>query len=431
MDKSDVIVIGAGPAGMMAAITAAKKGVRVILLEKNHVCGEKLLLTGHGRCNITNLTSLSEYSTRYFENGKFLISALHAFSPEDIVEFFDAEGLHPHIENDILVFPHTEKAIDVRDTLLRMLTRFSVHTITDAEVVEIAALHAKSSSDEMSAPTCYMVTTADGRRYSAPSCIVTVGGATFPQTGSNGKMLPLLHSLGHTSTPLLPSLAPILCEKQGIDVLAGLSLSDVDVELIIDEKTAARSHGDILFTHTGLSGPAIMRLARYLPSNQTKYAAGCVALRFAFISRATADECIMTQLSDHPNMTIGRILSLFVPNRLAKWMLARIHIDESKPAHDITKEERKKITAELKEGRYTVTRQSPMHNAFLTRGGITLSEVSPKTMASKINPGLFFAGEVLDIDGESGGFNLQAAWSTGYVAGESAATHARMTDTEN
>ena len=437
-DRSfQVIVIGAGPSGMMAALKARSEGARVLLLEKNSAPGKKLLLTGHGRCNLTNRTIPDTFRDRYFENARFLNSSFHTLSPQDVCDYFSSLGVSTHEEDAGRMFPDAQKSQAVLDALIKKIDSEGVALLCDAEVLSLSRKEGKDGE------SFWEVETSKGA-YTAACVILATGGKAFPQTGSTGAGYQLAKSVGHTVTPLIPSLSPLYLSgfdgkstaagngaEEGEAVLSGLTLEQVRLTLQVSEKNVAKTEGGLLFTHQGISGPSAMRLSRYLPEGKEKslYEDGKVRVQVHFLPNLREDEVeekLLDAMTSEPNRAMRNILhSLFMlPDRLVGQILFKAGGDL--PANQVTKAVRKKIVSGLCATTYTVSHPAPWEIAYVTRGGVNLKEVDPKTMQSKVAPGLLFCGEILDIDGDSGGYNLQHAWASGFVAGQTASTLSMM-----
>lgn len=425
----DVIVIGGGPSGMMASLSAAEKGASVLLFEKKERPGKKLLLTGHGRCNITNIRIPDNFRESYHENGRFLTSSLHAFSPEDVREYFLSLGIPTHEEDDGRIFPDTQKASSVCEALEKALSEKGVVLLTESPVKEL------SKSEEG-----WIVKTGNDT-FKGRAVILSTGGKSFPHTGSEGDGYILAKENGHTVTELAPALAPIFLsafsdasketrtEDCGAEfTLAGITLPDVGSSLWIDGKKKKTARGDLLFTHQGVSGPAAMPLSRELPSSKGKYPEKTVQLMidmFPDIREEEVEKMLLCAMSENPNRYMKRLLceTFHLQEKAAVLVLDGKTMDIC--AHEVTKETRKAIVRKLKASAFDVEKCTPMDIAYVTRGGVSVKEIDPKTMGSKVKEGLFFAGEVMDIDGVSGGYNLQFAWESGRAAGLAAAEFAK------
>ncbi len=421
----DVIVIGAGPSGMMASLSASEKGASVLLLEKKERPGKKLLLTGHGRCNITNIRIPDNFRETYHENSRFIASSLYAFPPEEVREYFLSLGIPTHEEDDGRIFPDAQKAAAVCEALEKALVKKGIVLLTDSPVTSIekngSAWSVKAGEDT----------------FESRAVILATGGKSFPHTGSEGDGYSLAGSVGHTVTELAPALAPILlsafsdasmdsrCEDCGAEfTLAGITLPDVGSALLIDGKKKKTARGDLLFTHQGVSGPAAMTLSRELPPSKGKYAEGSVQFVIDMLPDIREEEVeqqLLSAMSENPNRYMKRLLceTFHLQEKAAILVLDGKTMDIR--ANEVTKETRKTIVRKLKASAFDVEKCTPMDIAYVTRGGVSVKEIDPKTMRSKIAEGLFFAGEVMDIDGISGGYNLQYAWESGRAAGLAAA----------
>ncbi|MBR5426239.1 MAG: NAD(P)/FAD-dependent oxidoreductase [Clostridiales bacterium] len=424
----DVIVTGAGPSGMMASLSAAEKGASVLLLEKKERPGKKLLLTGHGRCNITNICIPDNFRDTYHENSRFLTSSLHAFPPEEVREFFLSLGIPTHEEDAGRIFPDSQKAASVCEALEKALEKKGIVLLTDSPVKSI----------EMHDGIWSVRTEKD--TFESRAVILATGGKSFPHTGSEGDGYDLAASAGHSVTELAPALAPILlsafsdtsmdsrCEDCGAEfTLAGITLPDVGSALLIDGKKKKTVRGDLLFTHQGVSGPAAMPLSRELPATKGRYSEGSVQFVIDMlpdIREEEVEKMLLAAMSENPNRYMKRLLceTFHLQEKAAILVLDGKVLDIC--AHEVTKEMRKEIVRKLKGSVFDVEKCTPIDIAYVTRGGVSVKEIDPKTMASRISEGLFFAGEVMDIDGVSGGYNLQYAWESGRAAGLAAAEFA-------
>jgi predicted Rossmann fold flavoprotein len=409
----DIAVIGGGPAGMMAAISASKSGAKVVLIEKNEKLGRKLLLTGKGRCNITQ----AEFDNRklvenYGVNGKFLFSALSKFGAADTMAFFEENGLKLKTERGARVFPQSDKSADVLNTLLKCLKKHQVEIITGVAVVKI--------ENENNSIICLKLKTGKIR---AQNYIFCTGGKSYPQTGSSGEAFKWLKDLGHRVTKLSPSLTPIKIQEPWIKDLQGLSLKNVEISLWKNNKKNSSRFGEMIFTHFGVSGPVILDISREVGnilSDKRQGAKLSLDLKPALDFRKL-DERIQRDFQKYNNKLFRNALDDLLPQKLIPVIIKLSQIDPSKHVNLVSREERQKLTKLLKNLEMTATGLFGFDFAIVTSGGVDLKEVDPKTMQSKIIKNLYFAGEILDLDGPTGGYNLQVAWTTGFVAGKSAA----------
>lgn len=419
-EKYDVIIIGAGPAGLMAGITACQRDASVLILEKKEEPGKKLLLTGHGRCNLTNMRIPDNFREAYYENARFLTSALRGYDPTDVRNFFRNMGVPTHEEENGRVFPDSEKARDVRDALVRKFKELGGKLMTRQAVLSFTLV-----DEPMRA---FRVVTFNQVFFGA-TVILCTGGMSFPATGSEGDGYAFASDFGHEITPLYPALAPLYLfdvysdassagkEKQEENPLAGVTVPDIGAWICVDGIDSEKVRGELLFTHQGVSGPVAMYLARYLPNAEQLYRNERVALVLDHVPGVPMDEVekrLMEAMKNDPNRHMKRLLCETFKLREK---IAELVLPEDKAAHDVTKFERKRIVERLKETRLAISDRTPFDVAYVTRGGVNVRQVDPKTMESKLVKGLYFAGEVLDVDGISGGYNLQCAWSTGFTAG--------------
>ena len=402
-----VIVIGAGPAGMMAAIRAAENGANVILFEKNNRLGKKLSITGKGRCNITNIADNAEVIKNIPGNGKFLYSALKNFSTADTVNFFENLGLKTKIERGGRIFPQSDNAADVIEVLENKLNLLGVDIKLNSRVTEIFADNKKIRGVEV-----------DKKFFDADKIILATGGKSYPATGSTGDGFIFAEKLGHTITEILPALVPLEVEEDFIKDLQGLSLKNVRVTLNADNKKISEIFGEMLFTHFGISGPIILTLSRTVAKllSEKKFVELLINLKPAL----TAEQLNLRILRDFEKFKhkiIKNSLVELLPQKLIPIILDLAYIDENKKIDEITKIERLRLVKILQNLSLTIIKTRPISEAIVTAGGISVKEINPATMESKIIKNLFIVGEVADIDGFTGGFNLQAAWAMGNAAG--------------
>ena len=426
----DVIVVGGGPAGMMAAVCAAQDGARVLLLEKNDALGKKLLLTGHGRCNITNTQALEQLREKYFEQGKFLNSAFRQWTPQRVQDVFQLWGVPNHEEENGRIFPDSQKSKTVLDALVTELENQGVDIRCHAAVQTIYR-------DKQ-----YWKVVSEEEIFLATAVVLACGGKAFPQTGSTGDGYIWATKMGHTVQPLVPALAPILIRREKdaqtnegeVFPMTGVTLSDVALTLMVEDRKVAQSRGDLLFTHQGFSGPAAMRLSRALPEPEKKvlYQTGKVKIVWNLLPNLRQEELqekLLQAMNAGPNRPIRKIVKevCALPERVVDFVMG----EEARelPCHEVTKGMRQGIVRRLLQFECVVDEPANWENAYVTRGGINLKEIDPKTMASKCQSGIFFAGEVMDVDGDSGGFNLQHAWASGAIAGHSSSTLSKIPQT--
>ena len=411
-----VVVIGGGPAGMMAAISASEKGNEVLLLEKNKSLGRKLLITGKGRCNITSSLTMDEFIKNTPGNGMFLYSAFNSFTNQDIIKFLKEQGLEVKEERGNRIFPVTDKAQDVLKCFERKLKELKVKTFYESPVTEILIDNENK--------VCGVKTTKE--KINADKVILATGGKSYPLTGSTGDGYKLAQKLGHTITPIKPSLVPLETYEQNLHKeLQGLSLKNVKIKIldISKNKEIYEDFGEMLFTHFGVSGPIILsgsaHLVRYknidtlLKNKQIKLA---IDLKPA-LTEEKLNERILRDFNEFKNKNFKNSLDKLLPQKLINTIIEYSKIDPEKQVNSITKQERKHLIQILKNFEITIKDFRKIEDAIITSGGINIKEVNPKTMESKKVKGLYFAGEILDVDSYTGGFNLQIAYSTGYVAG--------------
>ena len=402
----DLIVVGGGPAGMFAAITAARNGAKVLLLEKNDRLGKKLLITGKGRCNVTNDCPAEEVLRNTPRNGRFLYSAMTAFPPESTKQFFENQGCPLKTERGNRVFPQSDRSASILDSLKKALTDQGV-TVKTGRVRQILTLEGAVSGVR-----------TDGDEYTAPSVILATGGASYPATGSTGDGYAMAQRLGHRVIPVQGSLVPLETAGEDCRRMQGLSLRNVGVRLLDARgKVLYRDFGELLFTHFGVSGPTVLSASCHLKGE------GCclvIDLKPA-LEEGKLDARILRDLELYQNRAMENALTDLLPRSMIPVVLDRLEIDPNMQANSLTKEKRRALVGLLKAFRVEITGKRPVAEAIITSGGVKVSEIDPKTMESKLVPGLFFAGELIDCDAYTGGFNLQIAWATAFAAGRSAA----------
>ena len=416
-----VIVIGGGPAGILASISASSCGDEVTILEKMPTIGKKLLITGKGRCNITSSIDIQDFIKNIPGNGMFLYSAFNNFNNKDIIKLLEDNGLKVKEERGNRIFPVTDRSVDVLDTFKRILKKCKVKIINNAEVKEIVVKDKKITG---------AVYEKEGNTYAinAEKIILATGGKSYPGTGSTGDGYKMVEKLGHTVKPIKPSLVPLESKGESLKVcqrLQGLSLKNVAIKIMDTQKNKEiyEDFGEMLFTHIGVSGPTILsgsaHLIRYknieelLKNNYIKL---YIDLKPA-LSEKKLDERILRDFSEEKNKALKNSLNKLLPQKMIETVILKSEIDENKKVNEITRVERLKLVNILKKFEVTINGFRPVEEAIVTSGGINIKEINPKTMESKIIEGLFFAGEIIDVDAYTGGFNLQIAYSTGYTAG--------------
>lgn len=403
-------IIGAGASGMMAAIVAAGRGASVTLYEKNERPGRKLLITGKGRCNLTNSCARNEFIANVPKNPKFLYSALSLFSPDDTMSFFEKLGVPLKVERGNRVFPCSDKASDIVDALSGECRRQNVH-IVHAKVSEICADDGAVSG-----------VIADGEHHAHDAVIVATGGLSYPRTGSTGDGYKLARKLGIEVTELTPSLVPLECLEHRCVALQGLSLKNVAISVVDTAsggKEVYRDFGEMMFTHFGVTGPMILSASAYLKGITPGRYKISIDLKPA-LDEQTLDRRLLSDFAKYSNKNYSNALCDLLPSKLIGVFVSLSGIDPTKKVNCITKAERARIAELMKNFTVTVKRARPIDEAIITSGGIDIKEISPKTMESKKVRGLYFAGEVIDVDAYTGGFNLQIAFSTAYTAAISA-----------
>jgi len=410
--KFDVAVIGAGPAGIMAAGKAASLGLKVVLVEKNHKIGKKLLLTGNGRCNLTNAEFDLKELVKNYNNGEFLFHVFSVFGPKETISFFEKLGVETKIENGKRVFPKSDDAQEILLVFQKYLEKNNVKILYNSEVADIVKKGKKITR----------IILKNGE-VTAKKYVLAMGGKSHPLTGSDGLGLNLAEKLGHTIVKPAPALAPIKLKEEWAKNLQGISLKDTKVSVLQNGKKQFQEEGEILFTHFGISGPVILDISGKVGELLEGHGVlpGNVKICFDLFPLLNQEELLRGLediLKKYPRQTIKNILSSFVPERLAGVLSEIAGIDKNKIANNMAKAEKEKTVKILKNFEVTPEDILGFDNSKVTRGGISLKEIDHKTMKSKVIDNLFFAGEIINIDGKTGGFNLQVCWSTGYCAGQ-------------
>ena len=405
--KNTVIVIGGGASGMMAAGIAGSQGNNVILLEKNDRLCKKIFISGKGRCNITNSSPIDEFIENIPGNGHFLYSALYTFSNENLVEFFEKLGLKTKIERGNRVFPLSDKSSDVISALTKFIKSYNVQIMLNSEVIEL-----KKESER------FVVSLKYGQILYCDKLIIATGGMSYPDTGSTGDGYSFASKFGHKVTPLKPSLVPLISSNQWIPNLQGLSLKNVSIKLMKNNKKIYTDFGEMLFTHYGLSGPIILSSSRHLVNVdiQNSDIKLDIDLKPA-LTFEQLDKRIQRDFEKYSKKQYKNSLDDLLPQKLIPIIVELSEIDPDKVVNQITKLERSKLIDILKNLSVNICGTRPIKEGIVTCGGISTNEINPSTMESKLVEGLYFTGEVIDVDGYTGGYNLQIAFSTGYLAG--------------
>ena len=409
-EEEQILVAGGGAAGMMAAITAARQGARVALLEPNEKLGRKLYITGKGRCNLTNWCGTEEFMANVPRNGKFLYSAISRFSPRDTWDFFEGLGVALKVERGNRVFPQSDRSADIVDALFYELRRLQVPVLRErvsALRTEDGRLTGAVIRDGEAVMPCHTL-------------IVATGGASYPRTGSTGDGYRLAGQAGHTVVAPRGSLVPLESDDPCCARMQGLSLRNVELTIRDGKgKRVYREQGELLFTHFGLSGPLVLSASAHLNFEKNRYTAH-IDLKPA-LSEEKLEARLLRDLQEKANQNLNNLLAGLVPHSMVPVLAQRAGLPGEEKGRDVRREQRRKLLETLKDFTVDLRGPRPVEEAIITSGGVKVGEVHPATMASKKLEGLYFAGEVLDVDAYTGGFNLQIAWATGYAAGLAAA----------
>lgn len=403
-----VVVIGGGAAGLMAAVIAGREGAKVTLLEKMNYVGKKMGITGKGRCNITNACDMSDFIKNTPGNGKFLYGAYERFTNEDLLQLLHDAGLETKVERGGRIFPASDSALDVRNTFMKLMKHYGVDVHLEEPVKKLLVDDGVVTG---------VVT--DKETYHADAVVIATGGKSYPATGSTGDGYILAAQAGHTITDIRPSLVPIVTEESWVKDLMGLSLRNVELSVVAKNKVQAKMFGEMMFTHFGITGPIVLSLSHTVGKLMRKKNIGTIGLDINLkpaLSPETLDKRLQKDFELYSKKQLINGMKDLLPSRLIPLIIELAGIDPQKPINQISKEERQQIGYMLQHMPLTVKGLRPVEEAIVTAGGISLKEFNPKTMESKLVKGLYGAGEVLDIDAFTGGYNLQAAFSTGYVA---------------
>lgn len=403
-----VVVIGGGAAGLMAAVIAGREGAKVTLLEKMNYVGKKMGITGKGRCNITNACDMSDFIKNTPGNGKFLYGAYERFTNEDLLQLLHDAGLETKVERGGRVFPASDSALDVRNTFMKLMKHYGVDVHLEEPVKKLLVDDGVVTG---------VVT--DKETYHADAVVIATGGKSYPATGSTGDGYILAAQVGHKITDIRPSLVPIVTEESWVKDLMGLSLRNVELSVVAKNKVQAKMFGEMMFTHFGVTGPIVLSLSHTVGKLMRKKNIGTIGIDINLkpaLSPETLDKRLQKDFDLYSKKQLINGMKDLLPSRLIPLIIELAGIDPQKPINQISKEERQQIGYMLQHMPLTVKGLRPVEEAIVTAGGISLKEFNPKTMESKLVKGLYGAGEVLDIDAFTGGYNLQAAFSTGYVA---------------
>ena len=412
---SKVLIIGGGAAGMMAAVFAAKNGNKVELFEKNKKLGKKLFITGKGRCNITNAAELEDFFPAVTSNPKFLYSAFYSFTNEQVISFFEGLGVRTKVERGGRVFPVSDHSSDVIQALKKEMERLEVKINLNAEVKELRI--EKRPSGE----TGTGILLASGKKISGDAVIVATGGISYPSTGSTGDGYRFARKCGHKVSELSPSLVPMEVKEWYAGELMGLSLRNIEIRITDGKKKLYQEFGEMLFTHYGVTGPVILSASSIVGKKlKDKELTLHIDLKPA-LTEEQLDKRVLREFEANHNRQFKNAVDGLFPSKLRPVIVELSGISEEKKVHEITKEERLRFVRLIKDFTMTLTGLRGYNEAIITKGGVSVKEIDPGTMESKLVKGLYFAGEVLDLDAVTGGYNLQIAWSTGYLAGINAA----------
>lgn len=408
---SNVIVVGGGAAGMMAAIFAARNGQNVTLLEKNEKLGKKIFITGKGRCNITNASEIEDLFSAVIINPKFLYSGFYSFTNDQVIHFFEELGVATKIERGNRVFPVSDHSSDVIAALAREMQHLKVKVQLHCEVKELLINNEREIKG---------VRLANGKKMTADAVVVATGGISYPSTGSTGDGYRFARNCGHKVTELFPSLVPMEVKEWYAKELQGLSLKNIEIHITDGKKKLYDEFGEMLFTHYGVTGPVILSASSIVGKTlEKKELVLHIDLKPA-LTEEQLDKRLLREFEANHNKQFKNAIDSLLPAKLRPVIIELSGIEEEKKVHEITKEERLNLLRLIKDFHMTLTGLRGYNEAIITKGGISVKEIDPGTMESKLIKNLYFAGEVLDLDAVTGGYNLQIAWSTGYLAGISA-----------
>lgn len=405
---NDLVIIGAGAAGLMAAYSAASRGIRTLVLEKNEKAGKKLFITGKGRCNITNDCDISEFFSQIIHNGKFLMSSLYAFSNDSLVSLLNENGLQTKTERGGRVFPQSDRSSDVIKTLLRIVRK------SGAELRFNAAVEQIEKQEET-----FLLHLGDGSTLRSAAVLIATGGKSYPLTGSTGDGYRFAEEFGHKIIPPHPALVPLedlhhICPK-----MQGLTLKNVKFTLFQGDKRIYSEQGELLFTHFGISGPVVLSASSFIDHGKQPIILRAEIDLKPALSMEQMDARLLREFEAAKNKQLKNVMLELLPGKMVYPFLMENNLDPNKEIHSVTRQERGHICKSLKAFSIAIADTRPIEEGIVTSGGICVKEINPSTMESKLTPNLYFAGEVMDVDAKTGGFNLQIAFSTGFLAGTS------------
>lgn len=410
MNQYDVVIIGAGASGLIAAIRASELGQRVLVLEKMESHGRKLLITGKGRCNITNSAEIKDFMTEVYPDGRFLYSAFQSFYNDDIINLLENCDVETMLERGGRYFPKSEKAANVSDALFRKAKSNGAIFLFKSTAKSI------EYTDEQVSSLTYIRDGVESKIFTS-KVVVCAGGKSYPGTGSTGDGYRLAAEAGHKIEKLFPALVPLVTKEDFGEQMQGLTLKNINAKLFINGKKVAEEFGDLMFAHYGLSGPVILTISRQVVLALEENQSVTISVDFKpALDFEKLDARLMRDFNEHGKMKVGNLFKLWLPQKAISVFIQELKIDEEKPANQMSGKERKAIVSLLKSLNFTIIGHRGFKEAVVTAGGVALNEVNPKTMESKIKQGLYFAGEVLNLDANTGGYNLQVAFSTGWLA---------------
>ncbi len=408
--RNTIIIVGAGAAGMMAACAAADRGAEVILLEKNEKLGKKIYITGKGRCNFTNYCDTEEFFSNIPHNSRFLYSSVCGFDSRAVRSWFEEKGVRTKVERGNRAFPLSDHASDITRGLEKEMRRLGVQVRLGAEVKQLILEDGRAAG----------VVLTDGSRISASRVIVATGGLSYPTTGSTGDGYRFAKEAGHKVTELTPSLVPLNTKEQDLLLMQGLSLKNVSLTVRSGRKKLYTGFGEMMFTHFGITGPLVLSASADIQNQIRKGELSAEIDLKPALEEEQLNARILREFAENSNKAVHNVAASLYPAKMIPVILGRANISPDTPVHDVTKQQRQALVQATKHFAFTITSLRGFNEAVITRGGVSVKEINPSTMESKLVRGLYFAGEVLDVDGYTGGFNLQIAWSTGHAAGEAA-----------